>query len=106
VLDRCARPRTLLKRALDALKPEGLLVVALAFPYKPFYYDGPRALDPEEVLPCHATDWETNLVTLVRDVFEPLGLSPIAWARAPYLSAGDSKRELYVLDDAVLVLRR
>jgi hypothetical protein len=36
----------------------------------------------------------------------PLGLTLECFARAPYLSAGDSRRELYELDDVVLVLTK
>lgn len=106
VLDRCARPRRLLEHALAALAPDGLLVVALALPYAPFYYRAGRTLDPEEPLRVEHSDWEGALSDLVRRELEPIGLTVVAWTRAPYLSAGDTRRPLYVLDDAIVVLRR
>jgi hypothetical protein len=36
-------------------------------------------------------------------VLDPLGLAVDALTRVPYLSGGDRHRELYVLDDVVLV---
>ncbi len=36
LLDRCDQPVTLLKQIKNALKPEGLLIVALVLPFKPF----------------------------------------------------------------------
>jgi SAM-dependent methyltransferase len=52
VLDRCDKPRTLLQRCLALLKPGGRLIVALALPYRPFYYLGPSTPDPLERLEC------------------------------------------------------
>jgi hypothetical protein len=43
---------------------------------------------------------------LVTRVLSPLGLSLEAVSRVPYLSSGDADHPLYVLDDAVLVLRK
>jgi SAM-dependent methyltransferase len=106
VLDRCAEPRRLLDHAVQALAPGGRVLIALALPYAPFYYHRGRTLDPEQPLGLTRSDWEGALVELVVGELEPRNLVPIAWTRAPYLSAGDTDRPLYVLDDAVLVLGR
>ncbi len=36
LLDRCDQPVTFLKKIKKALKPNGLLVIALVLPFKPF----------------------------------------------------------------------
>jgi 2-polyprenyl-3-methyl-5-hydroxy-6-metoxy-1,4-benzoquinol methylase len=105
VLDRCARPRSLLQRLRSALSPGGRLVVAMALPYKPFYFVGARTPEPEERLVCDAAAWEEAVVELVQGSIAPLGLTLEAVARAPYLSGGDAASPLYVLDDVILVLR-
>jgi SAM-dependent methyltransferase len=104
VLDRCARPRSLLRSLRDALPPHGRLVVALALPYLPFFYAGSETLDPLEPLGCERLDWEPALEALIKDALEPLGLRLESWTRAPYVSAGDADQPWYVLDDAIVVL--
>ena len=109
VLDRCRRPRQLLKHCLQALAPGGLFVVALALPYRPFYFDGPATPEPLERLQCdpgpHGT-WEDGARRFIERDLLPLGLRLECFARAPYLSAGDNARELYELDDVVAVLSK
>jgi SAM-dependent methyltransferase len=105
VLDRCARPRTLLGHLRGALRPGGLLVVSVPLPYRPLHYRGGRVLDPDEPLPIDDGPWERQLGALVRQVLEPAGLEVAAWSRAPYLSGGDRDEPLYVLDAAIVVSR-
>jgi SAM-dependent methyltransferase len=106
VLDRTARPRQLLCRLVDLLEPEGQLVIALALPYRPFYYVGASTPDPLERLACAEPTWERAVNRLVERELEPLGLTLASLSRAPYLSFGDTKRGLYELDDAILVLQK
>lgn len=110
VLDRCERPRTLLKRCLSLLKPQGRLIVALALPYNPFYFDGPTTPEPLERLECSPAGgdgaWEDQTRRFLERELLTLGLSLDCFARAPYLSAGDSARALYELDDVVAVLSK
>ncbi|MCC6901434.1 MAG: methyltransferase domain-containing protein [Polyangiaceae bacterium] len=106
VLDRSDRPRSLLRNLAAALAPRGQLVVATPLPYRPFVYAGGTTRDPTERLPIDADPWETAVTQLVERVLGPLGLEVVALCRAPYLSGGDPARELYVLDDAVVVCRR
>jgi SAM-dependent methyltransferase len=103
VLDRCARPRTLLARACGALRPGGVLLVSVPLPYRPLHYRGGRVLDPDEPLRIGDGPWERQLGALVRDVIVPCGLEVEAWTRAPYLSGGDRHEPCYVLDAAVVV---
>jgi SAM-dependent methyltransferase len=106
VLDRTARPRALLRRLVELLEPGGRLVIALALPYRPFYYAGASTPDPLERLRCDEPTWERAVSRLVERELEPLGLTLTSLSRAPYLSFGDSRRGLYELDDAILVLEK
>lgn len=109
VLDRCERPRQLLCHALRALKPGGTLIVALALPYRPFYFVGPSTPEPLERLECDpgpGGGWEDAARRFIERDLLPLGLALERFARAPYLSAGDSARQLYELDDVVVVLTK
>ncbi|MCC6216596.1 MAG: methyltransferase domain-containing protein [Polyangiaceae bacterium] len=105
VIDRTARPRTLLERARHGLAPGGSLVVSVPLPYRPHWYDGGRTHDPLERLPIDGPTWEIGATALVEGVLEPLGLEPGPFTRAPYLSAGDRRRELYVLDTVIATAR-
>jgi len=106
VVDRCARPSTLLARLARALAPGGRLVVATPLPYDPFVYAGGTTHPPAERLPLDAGDWETGATELATRALAPLGLEVCTLTRGPYLSGGDPGRSLYVLDDAVVVCRR
>jgi SAM-dependent methyltransferase len=106
VLDRTARPRQLLQRLTPLLEPGGRLLIALALPYRPFYYVGASTPDPLERLACAEPSWEHAVTRLVERELEPLGLQLASLSRAPYLSFGDTERGLYELDDAILVLEK
>jgi SAM-dependent methyltransferase len=106
VIDRCARPESLLKNLRGALSPGGRLVLATPFPFDPFVYRGPRSVDPQERLAVPREDWEPSVTALVGNVLEPLGLEVLTVSRVPYLCRGDADRPLYVLDDALVVCRK
>jgi SAM-dependent methyltransferase len=109
VLDRCDKPHTLLRNCLKLLRPGGRLLVALALPYRPFYFLGPSTPDPLERLDCEVGPtgaWEDGARRFIERDLLPLGLTLECFARAPYLSAGDSARALYELDDVVAVLSK
>jgi SAM-dependent methyltransferase len=106
VLDRTARPRLLLQKLYALLEPGGRLVIALALPYRPFYYVGAATPEPLERLRCDEPVWELAVNSLVERELEPLGLTLVSVSRLPYLSFGDIKRGLYELDDAILVLEK
>ncbi len=106
VLDRSARPHTLLERLRDGLAPGGRLILAVVLPYSPFVYEGGATVPPIEKLDCEAADWESSVDRLAARVLEPLGLHVQRLARAPYLSGGDADAPLYALDDAILVCAR
>ncbi len=106
VIDRCDRPKSLLRSALGAVRPGGRLVVAAPLPLAPFVYDGGATRAPKEPIVADGPNWETCVGRLWRNVLEPLGGNLISLTRAPYLSMGDSRSAIYVLDDAVWVIHR
>jgi SAM-dependent methyltransferase len=106
VIDRAARPRSLLARVVQQMPARGLLMLATPLPYAPFYYQGATARDPLERLEVGAERWEDALDELWRRELAPLGLELRALTRLPYLSGGDVQHPAYVLDDAVLVCEK
>ncbi len=105
VLDRCDCPLSLLGVARRALKPGGLLIVALVLPYGPFVYDGGAARRPKERLPISSSEWELAATEFVTTALLPLGLEVVTLSRSPYLSGGDAHHPLYELDDLIAVCR-
>lgn len=105
VLDRCARPLTLIERLRASVREDGRVVVAITLPYAPHVHVGPRTVDPDELLPCVGDSWARDLAALVEGALVPRGLEVERFTRAPYLSAGDTGQARYVLDSAILVCR-
>lgn len=109
VIDRCARPLSLLKHLRSMLAVDGRLLLSVPLPLRPHVHMGPRTADPEESLPVSNTardeSWEASTSLLVERLLQPLGFSVERLSRVPYLSRGDVHTPLYVLDAAVLVLR-
>lgn len=101
VIDRCDRPRSLLRAAARCVAPSGRLVIAVPLPIAPHVDVGPRTIDPDEPLTGRGERWEEALVDLIEGTLEPSGLVPARIARAPYLSLG--ARSVHILDDAVVV---
>jgi SAM-dependent methyltransferase len=106
VIDRCDRPRTLLKQAYGALRSGGWLVVATPLPLAPFVYVGGATLPPAEPISADGPSWELSAGRLWHSVLSPLGGRLVCFTRAPYLSIGDNHSELYVLDDAAFVIEK
>ncbi|MCB9597775.1 MAG: methyltransferase domain-containing protein [Sandaracinaceae bacterium] len=103
VLDRCERPRSLLRAAASVLEPGGALVATVPLPARPHFDVGAATIDPDEPLGGEGDDFESALVDLVERTFEPSGLTLERLARAPYLSRGRDDA-LHRLDAAVIVL--
>lgn len=106
VLDRCDKPRTLLSLAHGQLEKGGLLIIALVLPFAPFVEQGARKVQPSETLEIQGDSWEEGVATLWKNVLAPLSFQPVALARLPYISEGDLSKDYYILDNAVLVLRK
>lgn len=106
VVDRCARPRTLLRAAVEHLPPGGKLIVATPLPFDPFYYQGSRTQAPEERLAIESSTWEKASLELLERELLPLGLEVQSLSRAPYLSGGNANHPLFLLDDVIVVCRK
>lgn len=105
VLDRCARPRSLLTHLKAMLEPGGRLLLSVPLPLRPHVHVGPQTVDAEESLPRTDNVWELDATSLHDELLRPLGFTTERLARLPYLSRGDADCPLYVLDAAVYVLR-
>lgn len=105
LLDRCARPITLLDRARARLGPEGRLVVAVPLPLSAHVHAAGHTVDPEELLPPAGGSWESAASLLAERLFGAAGLEIVSLSRVPYLCRGDAGAPLYILDDAVFVAR-
>jgi SAM-dependent methyltransferase len=105
VIDRCARPRSLLTHLRSMLTRDGRLLLSVPLPLRPHVHLGARTADPEESLPRSEDHWELDVTALVDELLSPLGYDVERVSRLPYVSRGDAHAPLYVLDAAVLVLR-
>ncbi len=106
VLDRTARPLTLLRSLVDHLAPDGRLLISFPLPPAPHVHVAGGTTAPSERLPSLAADWETAARELSERLFEPAGLTILRLARVPYLSRGDIHAPIYALDAALWVLTR
>ncbi|XP_022829872.1 methyltransferase-like protein 9 isoform X1 [Spodoptera litura] len=104
LLDRCSKPKTMLKQARDALAPGGVLMLALVLPYKP-YVEVTSDHKPEERLPIEGAYFEDQLAAFVKFMREEAGFELVSWTRAPYLCEGDFAQAYYWLDDSVYVFK-
>lgn len=104
VLDRCARPLSLLNTARSLLRPGGLLLIALVIPYKPFFYQSGKTFPPYERLFIESEKMEEALLEFTQTLLS-LGFHIELSARAPYLSGGDAQKPLYELDDLIVLCR-
>lgn len=101
LLDRCSKPKTMLRQAKTAIAPGGVLVLALVLPYKPYVEVTPDH-KPEERLPIQGASFEEQVGSFVA-FMAGAGYRLRAWARAPYLCEGDFAQAYYWLDDSVFV---
>lgn len=105
VLDRTARPNTLLSRALERLAPNGQLLLATPLPLRPHVEAVGETTDPDEPIEIAGDDFGSALPALAA-FLEGHGLSIERWCRVPYTSAGDARSPQVTFDDVVLVARR
>ncbi|EDO37060.1 predicted protein [Nematostella vectensis] len=103
LLDRCAKPRTLLAGMKHALKPEtGRVIIAVVLPFNPCV---DNVISPTELITVVGETWEEQVISLVEDVFTPAGYEVERFTRLPYLCEGDLYDSFYSLSDTVFVLK-
>lgn len=134
LLDRCDEPVTLLKNIKKALTPNGLLIVALVLPFKPFVEYKKDNMPTENLLDlknklskknqtCNQQAKESVLLKnsaengpilnkvnyqinyLIEELFEPLGFEIQKFTRLPYLCEGNMEQSFYFLHDYVFVFK-
>jgi SAM-dependent methyltransferase len=121
VLDRCSRPRTLLRQIRERMRkpvphPSGSgellntsrLLLSVPLPLDPSVEVGTRWVDPEERILAAGTaracrDFESASLALA-DFFVEQGFHVETLSRIPYLSQGDTRRPFYVLDCSLWLL--
>ncbi|XP_038206173.1 methyltransferase-like protein 9 isoform X1 [Zerene cesonia] len=104
LVDRCSKPRTMLRQARAALAPAGHLLLALVLPYKP-YVEANSDHKPEERLPIQGGTFEEQAASFVAFMRDEMRFELAAWSRVPYLCEGDFAQAYYWLDDSVYVFR-
>ncbi len=105
VLDRCARPRTLLSNAIDLLKDDGVVIVSDPLPIRQRVLE--HGARPEErIATIEDASWERNLVDFYETAIRPAGLVPVLVTRLPYLSQEAPPEKLFVLDAFLMVCRK
>lgn len=107
VLDRCDEPLSMLRQITEALLPGGILIIALVLPYEPFVEHHFTQSSPSQQLPIDRNaSWEVGVSSFWERVLAPLGYTPLAVSKVPYLCEGDLNVEYYMLVDAILVLKK
>ncbi|KAL0270487.1 UNVERIFIED_CONTAM: hypothetical protein PYX00_007884 [Menopon gallinae] len=105
LLDRCDRPYDILHDMKTALKPGGLIVLALVLPFRSYVEVGRSDHTPTQELDISGATFEEQVAEVVDNVLTPCGYEVLSWSRVPYLCEGDLRQSYYWLDDAVFVLR-
>jgi SAM-dependent methyltransferase len=103
VIDRCVRPRTLLRHLALALVRGGRLLLSVPLPLTPHVQRGGHTTDPDEPLPAPSTRWEASAASVASELLEPAGLTVLRLFRVPYLCHGDAHCALYALDTALFL---
>jgi SAM-dependent methyltransferase len=106
VLDRTARPLSLLRALTDHVSAEGRLLLSLPLPARPHVHVRGGTISPSERLPSQAAGWEQAARELSEQLLEPAGLCVERLSRVPYLSRGDSYQRCYALDAALWICRK
>jgi len=105
VLDRTARPNTLLSRAIERLQPEGRLLIATPLPFRAHVEAVGETTDPDEPMGFPGEDFDSTLPAFA-DFLERQGLTVERWCRVPYTSAGDARDAEITFEDVVLTARQ
>jgi SAM-dependent methyltransferase len=101
VLDRCDRPRSLLRHATASLIDGGRVLISVPLPVRAHVDRGSYTTDPDEPIGGDGETWSEMLSDLIARTITPLRVERIA--RAPYVSIG---RTTDALDAALIVCAR
>ncbi|KAL1517786.1 hypothetical protein ABEB36_001509 [Hypothenemus hampei] len=105
VIDRCERPLDLLDQIKTALKPGGVVLLAVVLPFSAYVESGSSNHKPLQELLVSGETFEEQLHSFVEIVVKPANFEVVSWSRVPYLCEGDLQQSYYWLDDAIFVLK-
>nr|CAI5825519.1 unnamed protein product [Callosobruchus analis] len=106
LIDRCSTPKTLLKQMKSALKPDGMVLLAVVLPFSAYVESEFPDHKPKEDLPICGDTFEEQVKSVVEGVLIPGGFDVISWSRVPYLCEGDLQQSYYWLDDVIFILKQ
>lgn len=104
LLDRCDNPRSILEEAKKALQTDGLLLVALVLPFKPFI-EARNSREPNQLLNIEGSTFIEQVDSFAQLMHNSYGFELQAWSRVPYLCQGDLLHSVYYLDDALFLFK-
>ena len=104
LFDRCDKPLSIISDIRRSLAPDGLFVVALVLPFRP-YVESVPSHKPSELMKITGDIFEHQLESAVK-TFEAEGFKLQSWSRIPYLCEGDLAQPLYHLNNALIVMKK
>merc|ERR1719397_441640 len=104
LFDRGDKPLNIISDIHHSLTPNGLFVVALVLPFRP-YVESVPSHKPSQLMNITGEQFEDQVATAVK-MFEDSGFLLKSWSRVPYLCEGDLNRPLYQLNNALLVFTK
>lgn len=104
LLDRCDNPASILKEAKKSLTSDGLLLVALVLPFRPFI-EARNSRDPHQLLNIEGSTFIEQVDSFAQLMQHSYGFELQAWSRVPYLCQGDLLHSVYYLDDALFLFK-
>lgn len=104
VLDRCDKPKTLLRNAINFLKDDGVLILSDPLPLNQHIRSSSRR--PAEKLGADAGTWEHCLNDFHTNTVLPAGLTPTLVSRLPYIYKNTKMEPFVALDDFVMVCKK
>ncbi|CAF0857850.1 unnamed protein product, partial [Brachionus calyciflorus] len=125
LLDRCDKPLTILQNIKNSLVKNGLLIVAIVLPFKPFVEYNNDNQQKESLFNftvinqqpvqtgqfCHKNECKkfnrvnAQINYLIESVFAPIGFDLVKFTRLPYLCEGNLAQSYYYMIDYVFVFR-
>ena len=101
LLDRCDNPKDIIEGIKYSLKPNGIILIALVLPFKPFV-EVRNSREPKQSLSIEGSNLIEQAQSFVK-IMNNFGFKLRAWTRLPYLCEGDLLHSVYYLDDAVFL---
>jgi len=103
LLDRCDNPRDIIEEMKNSLNSNGIILVALVLPFKPFV-EVRNSRQPNQLLNIEGSTFVEQAQSFV-ELMKTFGFKLESWTRLPYLCEGDLLHSVYYLDDAVFLFK-